>query len=154
MKKISALLLALVLLFSCSLALAENSFKPFQPIILADMDLTPSDYFSTSTYRALYTLLAAVEIDVEYDQYGLDVSQPSYVGLDENNVITLYYDGTRYICAVYMGADPSNLYMMATELNTSAGAKAAMTEMAGSYYENDIDDLAAVAEIVAGALTD
>lgn len=158
MKKLVALFLTLIMLFTCCIpALAEDDsdVEHFTTTLMQYMEYTASDYSSSGINRALFTWLAMLELSTHTDIATIDCTKDSYVGYDAEGdyVIALYYNGTEYIYTMFFTAVPSELFYWSSEGMTDASvAKFVIENLVSTSYTNSIDDLLSVAEIVDNVL--
>ena len=112
MKKVFSLILVLALLLGMTaLAEEETPSYVFEPSLSEAMDKTATDWFSTSSNRALLTLLLTLDVgnsDVG-KELGLDgdflaeyITNGTYVGRSESILMVSGYVGNKVYTMLYM----------------------------------------------------
>lgn len=160
MKKLVALFLSLILLCSCCipvLAEDDSTAQHFTTTLMQYMEYTASDYSASGINRALFTLLAMLEINAHDDSGVIDVTKNSFVGYDDDGdyVLALYYNGTEYIYAMYFTYLPTELYYWSSDgMTDSSMAEFVMESLVSTSYTNSSDDLLSVTEVLTKVLND
>ena len=160
MKKLICVALALVLAFSAVGALAETT-STFDPTLSNILELSASDWMSSSYSRALLTVLLVLDLGNSglLTQSRMDMitttlansSGFSYVGYVDNMLEIIIFDGRYVSLIVYM---PSIGYANFTLLDDDAGntyssteslVKVLLGQLCSEYYKNDVNDIGTAA---------
>lgn len=137
-------------------AYAEDESIPFDPTLTNLADQTSSTWYSTSSSRALLTVLLGLDLATSLDTFDTDcIFNPSYVA-------ELEQDGISILCVFFTEGDNAGYYVLYSPLAEIAyydrldidsdSLEWMIDLLSDSYYENDLEEILSVAKELVEAL--
>ena len=156
MKKGIALLLMLVVLLGVSQAVADGNNSSFRPSLTNGFECSADDWFQSSNYRALLTIMMAFDYADEKSSFdpAEAVLGSTYVGMssDHEYLLLVYvYDGKAEVI-LYTPDSGNAMYSLDTVYSSESAVEQSYKEAGYTYYRNSQSTLVEVAEIVSEAL--
>lgn len=156
MKKLVAVLLTVMMLMSLTTALAaDDEFKEIPAILTAVLDYSADEWYSSSTNRALLTVLVLGDFAVSDDPIAVEIVEPSYVAYDKSidGLIILFKGDGEYVLANYNRFHADKIKYMRTGLTSSVTAELLLDSLEHPYQQNSLAELGYVANQLAEILT-
>jgi len=140
MKKLLALTLSLILLFStCALAETDTNNFTFTPVIMGDELFESLFDYSSDNSCALYAALSMVEYGVPYPNSEIDWSKTVYI---TDTFIILFADADSYVLLYYSYGNDEYNGSRLDGLTSSALASSLLSSLDDcSYKEISLTDL-------------
>lgn len=152
MKRFISGLLVVVMLLAGIAALADDDIVTFDANLTKALDYSQSKWMGTGTNRALFTWLALLDYTMAVSDAEVDWSWGTFVAQKDSFVSLFMHltDGK----SVVVNFDPNSgyagyFYMDFSDATTMEAVIKAGTD---AYYENSLDDLSEVGEMLQGIL--
>lgn len=137
-------------------AYAEDESIPFDPTLTNLADQTSSTWYSSSSTRALLTVLLGLDLATSLDTFDTDcIFNPSYVAEVEQDGITI-------LCVFFTEGDEAGYYIFYSPLAgiayydrkdlDSDSLEWTIDLFSDSYYENELEEILSVAKELVEAL--
>ena len=151
------MVLALLLLMGCAIsALGDIDTLQYEPTLTNAMDYSASTWFSTSSNRAMLSLLLTLDLVTKYDsqsQYVPDLSKPSFVGKsDEDLFLTAHTQTGAQIIISYRPSTGVGFYGLHESASDSNVEYALSQICPDGCYKNDSSDIQAAVQLVQSVL--
>ena len=136
MKKICAVFVIICFSFACISASASSDITSIPSTLIADMDRSPTEWFSSELNRATFTVLASLELATRDSLYMYNFKGTSYVGYQSTVVVTAYPSARGYIVVFYHTDRPNELHYYETGWSEPLLAQTLIASVSNSSEAN------------------
>lgn len=150
MKKLVAILLSVMLMMGLMAPAMADDVKEFDSSLVGIFEYSADEWYSSEFNRALLTISLFLDYSVQVDSEAASgvnfVTEKSYVGTKDGNMIVVINVNSQYLLMTFSPATPEKVFYAMTSEGSSA-VEAALTSQGYTYEANSTSSIQSAIEL-------